>query len=238
MINGIDRNLLYEYNKAMERLKLVLRANANVYDMIRKTHLEGMTELELKKLMFKEYSRVLGKFTFTGDVVAGVNTSLAEGPGTDYVMKKGDTLIIDVQPCKNFRCCDTTRTFFVGEPTSLQREVYEIVKKNLLKTEKILRPNLKANEIYSFMRNSLSPYEETFFHHAGHLIKGVRRVAQPQFLPERLEELKVGDIVALEPAIYIKDSFGIRIENDYLITEDGYERLFDYPLEIENFITK
>ena len=58
MINCIDRNLLYEYNKAMEKLKLVLRSNANVYDMIRKTHLEGMTELELKKLMFKEYSRV------------------------------------------------------------------------------------------------------------------------------------------------------------------------------------
>ena len=221
----------------MQNLKIVLSANEKVYDLVRNTRLEGLTENQLKEIILLEYKKILKDFTFNGDIVAGVNSSIGEGTGSEYVIKKGDSVILDLLPYKNKKCADTTRTFFVSEPTKLQREVYDIVKNALTSVENILRPGIKASEIYFATREKLRPYEDTFFHHAGHLIKS-KRLCQPQFLPDKNARLKVGDVVTLEPGIYIKNQFGVRLENNYLITENGYQKLFEYPLEIQNFIVK
>ena len=219
----------------MKKLKNVLNANVRIYELVRKTKVEGLTEKELKAIILAEYKEGLGNFTFAGDIVAGKNSSVGEGAGTNYVIKKGDAIILDLLPYKDKKCADTTRTFFVQEPTKQQKEVYEIVKNALLGTEKMLKAGVRACDIYFEMKNRLKPYEDTFFHHAGHLIKS-KRLCQPQFLANKTAKLRIGDVITLEPGIYIKDKFGVRLENDYLITKDGYEKLFDYPLEIENFI--
>ena len=193
------------------------------------------TEKEIKKYILSVYKKELGEFSFKGDIVAGYRSSVGEGDASDYKLQKGDSIILDLLPRKDGVCSDTTRTFFVGKPTDEQVKVYNTVKNALISAEKILRPGISAEEIYLYTREQLKPYEETFFHHAGHLI-GFRRLQQPQFLPGKSEKLKVGDIVTLEPGIYIKDKFGVRLENNYLITKSGCKNLFDYPLEIENFI--
>ena len=58
---------------------------------------------------------------------------------------------------------------------------------------------------------------------------------QPQLLPKKDTVLQVGDVVALEPGVYA-DGIAIRVENNYLLTEDGIENLFVYPTEINKFI--
>lgn len=193
------------------------------------------TEAEIKKYILKTYKEKLGTYSFKGDIIAGYRSSIGEGDATDNVIQKGDSIILDLLPRKDGVCCDVTRTFFVGNPSNEQIKVYNTVKNALEKTEKILKVGIKACEIYEYMKEQLKPYEATFFHHAGHLI-GYRRLMQPQFLPDKNDKLKVGDIVTLEPGVYIKGKFGVRLENDYLITENGYKKLFDYPLDIEKFI--
>ena len=215
--------------------KKLLSATAEVYNAVLKENVLGKTEKDIKRIILAAYKERLGKFSFKGDIVAGVCSAIGEGDATDYIIKKGNAIILDLLPMVCGVCSDVTRTFFVGAPTSEQREVYDIVKNALIDTEKILKAGVKACDIYAYAREKLKPYQETFFHHAGHLI-GKRRLLQPQFLPDKTAKLKAGDIVTLEPAIYIKNKFGVRLENDYLITESGYENLFDYPLDIENFI--
>ena len=221
----------------MERITELLKTTARVYDKVASGKLVGKSEKELKRHILSEYRTSLEDFSFKGDIVAGSRSAVGEGDATDYIIKNGDAIILDLLPMKNGVCSDVTRTFFVGEPTDEQRKVYETVKNALLSTEKILKAGVKACEIYAYMKERLKPYENTFFHHAGHLI-GTRRLLQPQFLPNKTAKLKVGDIVTLEPGIYIKDKFGVRLENDYLITESGYKKLLDYPLDIENFTKK
>ena len=221
----------------MKQRTELLNATARVYDSVVNSKLVGKNEKDLKRIILSEYRTILEDFSFKGDIVAGKRSSIGEGDATDYIIKKGDAIILDLLPMKDGVCSDVTRTFFVGEPTDEQREVYETVKNALLSTEKILKSSVRACDIYEYMREKLKPYENTFFHHAGHRI-GIRRLLQPQFLPNKRAKLNVGDIVTLEPGIYIKDKFGVRLENDYLITENGYERLFDYPLDIENFIIR
>lgn len=221
----------------MERIKKLLDATADVFDLIRKTHLIGKSEKWLKNLIIEKYNESVKGFFFNADVISGERSSFGEGDATEKIIEKGDAIILDLFPKYKGLHSDISRTFFAGEPSAKQREVYEIVKKAQQNTAKTLRSGIKAKEIYDIERSNLIPYEATFFHHAGHLF-GVENVKQSQFLPDREERIKTGDLVALEPAIYIKGEFGIRLENDYLITDSGSELLFDYSLDIENFITK
>ncbi|MDF2987525.1 MAG: hypothetical protein K0R50_3035, partial [Eubacterium sp.] len=54
----------------------------------------------------------------------------------------------------------------------------------------------------------------------------------------RTELLQAGDIITLEPGIYFPGQWGIRIENDFLVTENGAELLFSYPLDLSYFVIK
>ena len=217
----------------MTKIQDLLRATAIVYDGLRKLK----TEKQIKKYVLSVYKKELGEFSFKGDIVAGARSSIGEGDATDYIIKEGDSIILDLLPRKDRVCADTTRTFFVGEPSNEQKVVYNVVKTALEKTEKILKPKIKVCEIYNYMKEQLKPFDKTFFHHAGHLI-GFKRLQQPQFLPNKTDVLMVGDVITLEPGVYIKNKFGVRLENDYIITESGGQKLFDYPLEIEKFILK
>jgi Xaa-Pro dipeptidase len=217
----------------MTTIQDLLNATSKVYEGLKRFE----TEKQIKKYVLSVYKKELKDFSFKGDIVAGARASIGEGDATDYRIKDGDSIILDLLPRKEGVCADTTRTFFVGEPSQEQIYVYNIVKTALEKTEKILKPKMKACEIYEFMKEQLKPFEQTFFHHAGHLI-GFRRLQQPQFLQDNKTSLKVGDVVTLEPGVYVKDKFGVRLENNYIITKDGCKKLFDYPLDIEKFILK
>lgn len=224
-------------SNVIKQIKELLNATAKAYDNVLRNDCAGKNEKDVKRAILATYKDLLGKFSFKGDIVAGARSSVGEGDATDYIIKKGDAIILDLLPMKSGVCSDVTRTFFVGNPSSEQRQVYDIVKNALISTEKILKAGVKACDIYAYARENLKPYEDTFFHHAGHRI-GKRRLIQPQFLLDKTAKLKAGDIVTLEPAIYIKGKFGVRLENDYLITESGCKKLFDYPLDIEKFIIK
>ena len=220
-----------------EPIETLLRANAAVYDRVRTLSPVGMTERALKERILSVYRETLGTFTFCGDIVTGPRSAVGEGDATDRVIQPGDAILLDLLPYHNGTCCDTTRTFFAGSVSAHQRDIYALVRRALEEGASCLRPGVRASEVYAAVRDRLRPYEDTFFHHAGHRITG-RRLVQPQFLPDRQTRLRVGDIVTLEPGLYIGDSFGIRLENNFRITEDGCECLFSYPLTIENFITR
>lgn len=85
------------------------------------------------------------------------------------------------------------------------------------------------------MKNALSPCEEMFPHHAGHLF-GTAHLLQPQFLPDRDGVLKTGNLVTLEPGLYPEGRFGIRLEDNYDITQNGCRNLFDYTVNIKDFV--
>ena len=98
----------------------------------------------------------------------------------------------------------------------------------------MLKDGTKCSDIYDFLQREIAS-EYAFTHHAGHLI-GDEPLIKPQFLPDSAGCLKSGMMVTLEPGIYVPDKFGIRIENNYLITDNGFERLFDYTQDINDFI--
>ena len=198
-----------------------------LHDLLREKLYIGVTEKEIEKTIDS-----LG-VVWQGDIVSGERSSRIEGVATERIIKDGDTLIVDVQFFDGRMWSDVTRTYFFGKPSDMAASLYEKTERALRNAEKLLSVGTRCCDIYDFLRKEIdSPY--CFEHHAGHLI-GDRPLIRPQFLPECDERLKSGMSVTLEPGVYVPDKFGIRIENNYLITDSGFERLFDYTQDIEDF---
>ena len=215
-----------------EKIIRALEFNKKAYDAVKKEYERGMSEKDVKNIIL---SACCAADVFSGDIVGGVRASLVEGDATDYILKDGDCLILDLQFKSGGVWTDTTRTFFIGKPTETQKEAYMLCQKAKQAGEAVLKSGVRTLEIYNAVRNAFSPYEENFPHHAGHLF-GKEKLIQPQFFPERKEALRTNDFVTLEPGIYFDANFGIRIEDNYQIAESGFINLFDYPTEIEYFI--
>lgn len=212
-----------------------LRLNRSVFDAVRKGYRRGMSEADIKKIITDCWAESGKSIEFSGDVVAGVRSGEIEGDATDYVLKEGDALILDLQPGWDGFWCDTTRVFFVGEPTEKQRFVYEAVAKTLSRLESMLKPGVRACDIHAAMQESFAQFGLSCPHHAGHAT-GTEKVKHPCFVGECTDCLEEGMYVALEPGVYFEGEFGIRLENNYLITENGFRELFNYTLDINNFI--
>lgn len=214
-----------------EKIKNALRFNCMAYDAVRKGFKRGMSEIDVKNLIIS----ACGDSLVSGDFVGGVRSSFIEGDATDYVLKDGDIFILDLQFFENGIYTDTTRTFFIGKPTEEQKEVYDIVCNAKAAGESVLSAGVRACDVYKAVKTQMLPFEKNFPHHAGHQL-GVEPVMQPQFLPEKCAILKKGMAVTLEPGLYFENRFGIRVEDNYIITETGFVNLFDYTLKIEDFI--
>lgn len=224
-------------NDFLRFFKETLELNVEAYSRII-THLKpDMSEQDLHTLIAQAYREKAGRpIAVFGDILTGERTSLIGGDATTRQMKKGDVIIADLLPENNGVFVDTTRTFFMGEPNKKQADAYYAVCRALRAGEQSLHAGVSGEDIFHAVSHSL---EESGYlplvHHAGHGV-GLSRCEAPHFIEDSQQRLSVGMVVTLEPGIYIPDAFGIRIENNYLITEDGFELLFHYTTQLEEVI--
>ena len=209
----------------------------NCFEYQKKLH-DTLREILHIGISEKEIAGIIASFgaMWQGDIVSGERSADIEGTATDRVITEGDALICDIQFYDGEMWSDITRTYFFGEPSESAVKMYNKTEKAIKTAEKILKDGTKCSDIYELLQKEInSPY--SFKHHAGHLI-GDKPLIKPQFLPDCDEALKSGMAVTLEPGIYIPGKFGIRIENNYLITDSGFIRFLDYTQDIEEFIIK
>ena len=183
-------------------IEYLLKMNAAAYGAVKAEFCFGMTEKDIEKIILNTYKSICGNaFSFCGDIIGGKHSADIDGGADDYVLQLGDALILDLQPEINGVFCDTTRTFFIGEPGEEMRRAYDNVKNTLLRLERFLKPNIKACDIYSEMNAITEEYGYKCPHHAGHII-GKNRSIAPEFLPDISESIRTGNTVALEPVFY------------------------------------
>jgi Xaa-Pro dipeptidase len=222
-----------------EGVRRSLEVNLAAYEAIRSGLRPGMTERDAYALVQSVVDDVCGAepHEFIGDFVGGVRTGAIEGQPTDYVFKTGDLFILDLSVRRGETWSDTCRTFFFGEPTPRQREAYAAVLACQDEGTRHVRAGVVASSVRPPMAGvlELHGFGGRMPHHGGHLV-GPEPYMKPAFENGCDELVKVGDVCTLEPGGYFEGEWGMRVENDYLVTEDGVENLFDYPREIEYFI--
>jgi len=183
-------------------------------------------------------------------VCSGNDTSIPHGnyDDDDYkLIMPGEVVVVDIGARYQGRCSDETRTFFMGEVSERQREVYEIVKEAHDISSAEIRQFLAVKELDKLARDHITAngYGDEFTHALGHGV-GYYIHEPPlisQGFPQGEQLLRLQDVITIEPGIYITNEtkgageiFGIRIENDYGVTMNGFEKLTNYPYDIENAI--
>ncbi|MDX1436760.1 MAG: Xaa-Pro peptidase family protein, partial [Anaerolineales bacterium] len=160
-----------------------------------------------------------------GDYVSGERTRESSGPPTARILEPGDLMILDIYPVINGYRADFTATLTVDGSMPPRFQALEAALHAALQAgENLLRAGSRAGDVYDAVKASMDGhgFGQGFTHHAGHGL-GLGHPEAPYLVPNSDEVLAAGDVVTLEPGSY-GDEFGARIEHNYLILEDGFER--------------
>lgn len=196
---------------------------------------EGVTERELAlELEFFMRKRGAEQVAFDFIVVSGANSALPHGIPTDKPLARGDFITMDFGATVEGYRSDMTRTVALGEVTDEQRRIYQTVLEAQQAALSALKPGLPCVEGDAAARRVIAAagYGEAFGHGTGHGV-GVEIHEAPNLSPRAGDtRLQVGNVVTVEPGIYLEGRFGVRIEDMVVITEDGCRNLTSAPKEL------
>ncbi len=201
-------------------------------DLTIKLARRGITEVglfaEVRKGMEK---RAGGRLPLLADLVSGPRTSQIGGPPSSRGIQEGDLIISDLVPRHRGYRGDTCNTCVVGEPTSEQRKIFDGIAAALAEGIDKVRPGMRACDLDADLRKRVLRLNGGYPHHSGHGL-GVTWHEEPRIVPYNPLALQPGMLIALEPGIYFKDRFGLRLEHTILVTESGAEVLskFEHTL--------
>ena len=220
----------YEVDCIKKAQKIAEDAFSHILTFIK----EGVTEkeiaLELDFYMLKNGAEAV---SFETIAVSGKNSSMPHGVPTDKKIENGDFITMDFGAVYNGYHSDMTRTVIVGKPTEKQKEVYETVLKAQKSALEVLKNGVTGFDADKVARDIIenAGYKENFGHGTGHGV-GIEIHESPNLSPYSKATLETGNVVTVEPGIYIPDEFGVRIEDMALITEDGYINLTSCEKEL------
>ncbi|BFH74405.1 aminopeptidase P family protein [Sulfurisphaera javensis] len=158
-------------------------------------------------------------YAFPSIVAFGENSAFPHHVPTDKIIKDGQNAVIDIGARYNNYCFDSTRTFIKGNNLEIKK-IYEIVLEAQIEAIDRARDGVKAAEVDLAARNIIekSGYGKYFIHSTGHGV-GIEVHEYPPVSPTSDAELKENMVITVEPGIYLKNKFGVRIEDTIIITK-------------------
>lgn len=202
-----------------------------VYAWIEEQGLAGRTEREVA-LGAETRMRELGAEgpSFPTIVAAGANGAHPHAVPGDHEIAAGELVVIDMGAIVDGYCSDCTRTLADGEPDPSQREIYELVLKAQTTALDAVRPGASGKALDAIARRIIEEggHGDHFGHGLGHGV-GVAVHESPTLSKRSEDDLEPGDVVTVEPGIYIPGEFGVRIEDLVVVTEDGHRVLTSRP---------
>ena len=189
---------------------------------------DGMSEKEFESLLNYNINILGGECGFDMIVASGTRSSMPHGRATDKKMRNGEWVTVDYGARFNGYFCDITRNFSIGAPDDKAASYHETVLEAHRTSAEKIRAGLCGTDIHNtalavLEKKGLGKY---FTHGLGHGF-GLEIHEAPYLSPRRKSVLQAGDIVTVEPGIYIEGWGGLRIEDDYLVAENSAQRLTD-----------
>lgn len=192
----------------------------------------GMTERQLASELTLQLLRLGSEpeIPFSPIVAAGPNSANPHVTPSDRPLSTGDLLVIDWGATVNGYVSDLTRTFAIGEPEPELANIAEIVAAANSAARKSAKPGIPASEVDRAARTIIQQagYGKYFTHRTGHGL-GLEGHEEPYIRADNNQPLEPGMTFTIEPGIYLPERGGVRIEDDFVITEDGGESLSDLP---------
>lgn len=207
------------------------RALHRTLETIRLGQTEKQIEQKLVQMLFAEGADDL---SFAPIVAAGDNSAKPHAHARDdYAVQAGDALLFDFGGRKDGFAADITRTVFLDHVSDEGRDVYETVLRANLAGFDVTRAGVTAHQIDDAVTGVLeaSPYGDRIRTKTGH---GLGREVHeaPYIMRGNHTALPAGTVFTNEPGLYEIGKFGVRIEDDILITESGCRSLTTFPKEL------
>ena len=159
-------------------------------------------------------------------VASGPNSASPHHEAGERVIEVGDAIVLDMGGTRAGYCSDTTRTAFVGDPAPEFAALYAVLRDAQAAACEAVQPGIPCSEIDDVARGIIQEagYGEAFIHRTGHGI-GMETHEEPYIVSSNSEPLQAGHAFSIEPGIYIRDTWGARIEDIVVCTDAGGERL-------------
>ncbi len=207
----------------LEFIKTAQALTDKTFDYILNRISVGKTEKQIALDMeFFMRSQGADSIAFDFIVVSGKNSSLPHGVPTDKKIEKGDFVTMDFGAKVNGYCSDMTRTVAIGGVSSQQKAVYDTTLKAQKSALDMIKSGVVCGDTDKTARDIIynAGYKDCFGHSLGHSV-GIDIHESPNLSPNNTSVLKSGNIVTVEPGIYLENKFGVRIEDMVYITDDG-----------------
>ena len=209
----------------LELMRLANQVTLAAYHSAYQTLHEGMTQAELETMIGSAY-RQLG-FPGEVDIDIGENSSFPHGSTVPQVVREGTLVMLDDGCTVEGYQSDITRTFVLGKPSDKMKRVFEIVHRAQTAALQTARPGVECQAVDAAARKVISdagygPDYKFFTHRVGHGI-GMDGHEWPYLVRGNATPLARGMTFSDEPGIYIPGEFGVRLEDDMHITENGAE---------------
>ena len=188
------------------------------------------TEKDVALFLNKQIKKRKAKLAFQTIIAFGKNAFELHHKPAKAKIKRG-FLLFDFGAKVSSYCSDFSRTFFVGRPSEKEKLLYEIVRRAQEKCIRMLKAGVIASNIDHAGVIALGKYSPTLKHAIGHGV-GKKVHDRPAIYSRSCDVLKAGDIIAVEPGIYLKGKLGIRIEDTILIKKNGCEVLTKFPKKL------
>ena len=196
----------------------------------------GMTEAQIESALVQRLiANGASEMAFPPIVAAADNSAKPHASAReDYAIRAGDALLFDFGARYHGVCADITRTFFVQHCDDRKQDIYETVLKANLAGIDASKPDATAHQVDDATTVVLetSAYADRIRHKTGHGL-GRDIHEDPYIMRGNEQKLEPGMVFTVEPGLYQLDDFGVRIEDDVLITDTGAETLTTFSKQLQ-----
>jgi Xaa-Pro aminopeptidase len=187
----------------------------------------GVREDEIAaEIEYQMRKRGASGVSFETIVASGKRTALPHARPTSKRLKKNELVVMDLGAILGHYCSDITRTVFLGRASQRIRGWYKAVQEANLAGVAAVKPGVTCGEVDSAARNALKKHglDTYFVHSTGHGV-GLEVHEAPRIARGQSIRLEAGNVITIEPGIYVEGVGGIRIEDDVAVSFQGSEVL-------------
>ena len=206
------------------------RAFTDVLDFIKPGQTTELQVANFLDFRMREYGA--SGISFESIIASGYRSAMPHGVASEKVIQSGETLTMDFGCYYNHYVSDMTRTIHIGDTTDEEREIYDIVLRSNQALIDAAKAGMTRRDYDKVARDVIveAGYGDSFTHGIGHGI-GLDIHEIPYF-GNSDETIEAGMVLTDEPGVYLADKYGVRIEDDIIITENGCELITLAPKEL------
>jgi Xaa-Pro aminopeptidase len=218
----------------IERIAAAAELTDGVYLWALERGLAGRTERDVARACEARLRELGAEPSFPPIVAAAENGALPHAEPEDREIGVGELVVFDMGALLEGYCSDCTRTFATGEPGDEAQEVYDLVLTAQLAALAAIRPGASGKEVDAVPREMIAEagHGDHFGHGTGHGV-GLEVHEGPRLSTTSEDELGEGNVVTVEPGVYLPGRFGVRVEDLVVLSADAYRNLSGLPKELQ-----